>query len=480
MNQYEKAFPPGFLWAGALAANQCEGAWREGGKGVSVADVVPLGKFGISRAEAEAALAGNTPDSQYPKRFGIDFYHTYREDIRLLAGTGMNGLRTSIAWTRIFPTGLEDTPNEEGLRFYDDMIDAMRENGMEPIMTISHYEMPLNLATEHGGWASRKTLECFMRFAEAVLCRYKDKVRYWIDINQINYAISDGYSSLGIFDEDHENPAQAHFQGLHHQLVAGAMVRRLAKEINPDMQMGCMCGDATAYPATCKPEDVLATLQENQLYWYTSDVQMLGYYPRYMARYFAENGICVKMEANDETLLRQFPADFHSFSYYVTRILRALQPEEKAPRMLEGLMNGEQNPYLEASEWGWPIDPIGLRVALNLFYDRYRKPIMITENGLGTRDVPEADGSIHDIGHIQYLRAHIEQMKEAIGDGVELIGYCPWGPIDIVSASTSQMSKRYGFIYVDLDDEGKGTGKRSLKDSYHWYRQVVGSNGEQL
>lgn len=476
MNKVYEAFPKDFLWGGALAANQCEGAWKEDGKGVSIADVVPKGQFGVNEKQLKEAM-NDADDSKYPKRWGIDFYHTYREDIALLAGMGLKCLRVSIAWTRIFPTGEETQPNEAGLAFYDDMFDCMLEHGIEPMVTFQHYEMPLNLVLKYNGWKDRRVLEYFMHYGEVLLRRYSKKVKYWIDFCQINYSMNEGYNSLGILDEREEHPLQARFQGMHHQFVAGARLRRFARTLDADIKIGCMSGDATAYPLTCNPDDALEALQQNQFFFFANDVQILGSYPRYMARYFETNKINIEMQPGDEEVIAAYPADFHSFSYYFTRTVKA-HAEGDAPINFGGLVESHGNPYLTSSEWGWQVDPVGLRIALNQYYDRYHIPTFITENGIGTVDVLQPDGTVHDKEHITYLRAHLEQMKLAIGDGVELLGFLAWGPIDIVSASSSEMKKRYGFIYVDLDDAGHGSGKRVIKDSYHWYQRVIETNGE--
>lgn len=477
MKAFSSQFPSDFLWGAALAANQCEGAWREDGKGISIADVVPKGSFNVTKEQIEAALA-DQDDKKYPKRWGIDFYHTFREDLALLAELGLKCLRVSIAWTRIFPTGEETEPNEAGLKFYDELFDCMRAHGMEPMVSIAHYEMPLHLVQKYNGWEDRRTIDFFLRYCEVILKRYASKVKYWIDFSQINYSIGEGYCSLGILEET-DNPLQARYQALHHQFLAGAKLRKLAHEIRPDIMVGCMSGDATAYPLTCHPDDALEALQQNQLYFFATDVQIWGYYPPFMARYFQEHNIKIKMEEGDEALLRAYTADFHSFSYYFTRTVKA-KSEQEEKEVIAGLVESQGNPYLESSDWGWPMDPVGLRIALNQYADRYHIPTFITENGIGTIDVLEADGSVHDTAHISYLKAHIEQMKLAIGDGVEILGFLQWGPIDIVSASSSEMRKRYGFIYVDLDDEGNGTGKRIRKDSFAWYQNVIESNGEIL
>lgn len=478
MKKNPKQFPENFFWGGAVAANQLEGAFDEGGKGLSVADInryeadMPLHEKSngeLTTADIDALV--NDKKGYFPKRNGIDFYHTYKEDLKLLADMGMNSFRTSISWARIFPNGDESEPNEAGLQFYDDLIDEIIKNGMEPLITVSHYEMPLHLATEYNGWYNRKTIDFFTKYCETIFKRYKDKVKYWILVNQINLVVFESFNHLGIPEDRVDNLLEAKYQGIHNELVACGRATRLAKQINPDFKIGMMIYHGGAYAATSKPEDVLATLQRNQLEYFTADVLLRGAYPKYMFRYFEEQGIDIKFYDGDEEDLKN-TAEFMTYSYYYTRIADA----ESAKKLNSAYIN----PALPASPWGWSIDPIGLRISLNEYYDRYQLPIMITENGLGCHDELTPDGHVHDEYRIEYYREHIKQMKLAISDGVEVIGYYPWGPIDLVSCSSSEMSKRYGFIYVDLDDYGQGSGKRIKKDSYYWYQKVCRSNGEDL
>lgn len=343
---------------------------------------------------------------------------------------------------------------------------------MEPLITLSHYEMPINLSLKYGGWYSRKLVDFFTRYCEVCFRRYKDKVRYWILLNQINLISSESFNALGIPSDMVDNLEQAKYQGIHHEFVACAKATKIARDINPDFKIGMMLSHGIVYSATCKPEDVLATVKKNQMQYFFGDVLLRGKYPGYSLRFFNERNITINMEQGDEEIIAENTADFMSFSYYYTKINSA---ENSAD-----LHDTSKNPYLKSSMWGWDIDPIGLRIALNEYYDRYGKPIIIAENGIGALDKIESDGSIHDDYRIDYLKKHIEQVKEAIKDGVEVIGYCLWSPIDIVSCSTAEMSKRYGLIYVDLDDFGRGTGKRIKKDSFEWYKRVIKSNGQNL
>jgi len=477
MSKVPTGFPKDFLWGGAIAANQIEGAYDIDGKGLSVADInefradIPIEKKSnreIDTAYIEAAL--NSADRVFPKRWGIDFYHTYKKDLELLAGMGFKTFRTSVAWSRIFPKGDELEPNKEGLQFYDDLFDEIIKNGMVPMITISHYEMPLHLATAYKGWYSRELIEFFNRFCKVLFDRYHKKVKHWIIINQINLIVHESFNHLGIAEDKVDNLLEAKYQGVHNEMVACGYATKYAHDHYPDLQIGMMLCGGPAYPATPKPEDVLAAVRHNQMEYFFSDVLLRGYYPGYAFRYFDDIGINVRFGEGDEEALTN-TADFMSFSYYYTRICDA-----------KSYASGNEdyrNPELDANPWGWSIDPVGLRTYLNLFYDRYQCPIYITENGVGYYDKLE-DGEIHDSYRIDYYRAHIEQMKEAIKDGVDLRGYYAWGPIDIISCSSSEMSKRYGFIYVDQDDYGKGSKKRLLKDSYHWYKKVIETNGEDL
>lgn len=477
MRKVPNGFPKDFLWGGAIAANQAEGAYDVGGKGLCLADInefrddIPVDKksnLEIDSKYIEEALKNTA--SIFPKRWGIDFYHTYKEDLKLLAGMGFKTFRTSINWSRIFPNGDEKEPNEEGLKFYDNLFDEIHKNGMEPMVTISHYEMPLYLTTTYKGWYSRELIEFFTRYCKVLFDRYHQKVKMWIIVNQINLITHESFNHLGIAEDKVDNLLEAKYQGVHNEMVACGYATKYAHENYPDLKIGMMLCGGPSYPATSNPDDVFATVRFNQMEYFFSDVLLRGTYPGYAFRFFEDNGINVKFGEGDEAALRN-TADFMSFSYYYTRICDK--------ESYDNNKDSYRNPKLDANPWGWSIDPVGLRTYLNLFYDRYQCPIYITENGIGYYD-ELVDGEVNDPYRIDYLRAHIEQMKEAIKDGVDLRGYYAWGPIDIVSCSSSEMSKRYGFIYVDQDDYGKGSGKRFLKDSYHWYKKVIETNGEDL
>ena len=468
----KQGFPTDFLWGGAVAANQVEGAYNEDGKGLSVQDVLPDGMARIT----------NEPTEDNLKLKGIDFYNRYKEDIALFDEMGFKVFRTSIAWSRIFPNGDDSEPNEEGLQFYDDLFDECHKYGIEPLVTLSHYETPLHLANEYDGWKSRQLVGFFENYARVVFDRYKDKVKYWLTFNEINSILHNPFMSGGIKTPKEELSQQDLYQAVHHELVASASATKIGKEINPDFQIGCMVLSMPTYPMTPKPGDVLAAREaENQNFLF-SDIHVRGEYPGYIKRYFAENDIDIHFENGDKEILKENTVDFISFSYYMS-VTDAENKEEYTSG--EGnIVGGLSNPYLETSEWGWAIDPKGLRIALNQFYDRYQLPLFIVENGLGAKDelIKDADGNytVEDDYRIDYLEKHLTQVKEAVKDGVEVMGYTSWGPIDLISASTAQMSKRYGFIYVDRNDDGSGTFNRYKKKSFDWYKNVIETNGENL
>ncbi|KMY48281.1 glycoside hydrolase family 1 protein [Peribacillus loiseleuriae] len=480
-----KEFPKGFLWGGATAANQLEGAFDQDGKGLSSADLVAYipkdqrkkdNAIEITSDEIEKILSGEKV-ARYPKREGIDFYHRYKEDIALFAEMGFKVFRLSLNWARIFPNGDDQEPNEAGLKFYDDVFDELHKYGIEPLVTLSHYETPYGLTEKYNGWLGREVIGCFERYAKTVFTRYKDKVKYWLTFNEINMITLSPFTGGGIVSDRTEHPLQAQYQGLHHQFVASALVTKACHAIIPGAKIGCMLARMETYPNTPNPLDVRKAQLENQMNLFFTDVHARGEYPNYMNRFFKENQISIKKEDGDDEILKEYTVDYVSFSYYMSLTASASPEGERAQGNLFG---GVKNPYLESSDWGWQIDPIGLRIMLNDMYDRYQKPLFLVENGLGAYDRVEEDGSIHDDYRIDYLRKHIEQMREAIEDGVDLMGYTSWGPIDLVSMSTSEMTKRYGFIYVDLDDDGNGTLKRSKKDSFDWYKKVIESNGVEL
>lgn len=472
-------FPQDFLWAGAQAASQADGAYEQDGKLANSSDVQPylkgLDNMEIQRLELEGMKLSQVQkaladmEHYYPKRHGIDFYNSFEKDLEILAETGMKAFRTSIDWARIFPKGDEKEPNIIALEHYDRMINKIRAVGMEPIITMLHYEIPIHLTLEYGGWTNKAVIEMFVRYGKILLDWFGEKVNYWIVINQINMIQVEPFLSLGICSDQYTNMEEAEYQAVHNQMVACALIQKYAKSLNKSkLKIGTMVADGTAYPASCKPEDVELAAWHNRMQYLFTDVQFRGSYPKVALNYFSERGLNLRMTDEELLVLHDFPMDYLAISYYFSQMVDSTK-NEKIPYSIT------PNPNLEANPWGWNIDPKGLYHSLSQYWDRYGKPILIAENGFGNYDVLTEDSKIHDDYRAAYLSAHIEQVGHAIYDGAEVLGYCVWGPIDIVSCSSQQMSKRYGFIYVDIDDEGKGTRKRLKKDSFAWYQKVIAS-----
>lgn len=465
------SFPKGFLWGGATAANQCEGGWNVGGKGPSTADVATAGEVDKARIYMDEIK----DDVYYPSHEAIDFYHHYQEDIALFAEMGFKCYRMSIAWTRIFPNGDDTKPNEEGLQFYDKVFDELLRYGIEPVVTMSHYEMPLHLVKAYGGWKNRNVVTFFENYAKVILDRYHTKVKYWMTFNEINCAILLPMISIGLKDPT----LQDVYQSAHHQFVASAKAVTYAHTHYPDVKVGMMYAGMFSYPHTCHPEDVMACEKDMDKQLYFSDIMCRGYYDAKAKAFWKKNDIHIQMEAEDEELLYKGKVDFIGYSYYMT--LCSSRTKQIGMNMVGSAIDSAKNDYLIETPWHMPIDPVGLRYSLNMLYDRYQLPLFIVENGMGNFDVKEADGSVHDDYRIDYLRTHIIEMEKAVEeDGIPLMGYTPWGCIDLISAGTGEMKKRYGFIYVDKNNDGSGTLNRSRKDSFYWYKNVIESNGEIL
>ena len=497
-------FPDNFLWGGATAANQYEGGWQEGGRGIAVHDLLTDGNQQnprriyckneagdiITIQAGECIPFGYSPylkeDEYYPSHNATDFYHRYKEDIKLMAEMGFKTYRLSISWTRIFPNGDEDDANAEGLKFYDDIIDELLKYNIEPLVTILHFDMPLHLAEKYGGWVNRDLIDFYLNFAYVLFERWKDKVKYWITVNEIN--VLGGYWTLGLASNNRKTGTNSNqgetpledagikLQSIHHMLVASAKANRIARNINPNFMLGTMCALSGIYPKTCHPDDVFGAYEFRRKALMFSDITMRGYYPNYAESIFKGYNFTLKKEDGDDELLKNNTSDYLAFSYYRTT---AFDAKEEGTTTTGG-QQASPNPFLEKTSWGWPIDPQGLRFVLNELYDRYQKPLFIVENGMGSLDVIE-DGKIHDDYRISYLKRHIVELMKAVEiDHVELLGYTTWGCIDIVSAGTGEMAKRYGFVYVDLDDKGQGTNERIKKDSFYWYKKVIESNGKDL
>ena len=468
-----------FLWGGATAANQCEGGYKEGGRGLANVDVAPHGKDRFPVLAGKMKMFECDNNHYYPSHEAIDMYHNYKEDIKLFAEMGFKCYRLSIAWTRIFPTGMEETPNEEGLKFYEDLFDECLKYNIEPLVTICHFDVPMYLVEKYGSWRNRKLVDLYVKYCEAIFTRYKDKVKYWLTFNEINMILHLPFIGAGLYFEEGENEEQIKYQAAHHQLVASALATKLAKEINTEFKIGCMLAAGNTYANTCNPNDVWKSIEKDRENYFFIDVQSRGEYPQYAIKELERKGIDIIMEKDDKKILKENTVDFISFSYYSSRLTSA---DPKVNAKTEGNVFATlKNPYLKASEWGWQIDPLGLRITMNSLYDRYQKPLFIVENGLGAVDIPDENGYVEDDYRIDYLREHIKAMIDAVElDGVDLLGYTSWGCIDLISAGTGEMKKRYGFIYVDKDNDGSGTLKRSKKKSFDWYKKVIASNGKDL
>ena len=472
-----------YLLGGAIACSQADGGFQEGGKGISTQDLRYLDPSWtpeqiedkhqnnpFSQEEFDQALK-DQGTKYYPLRRGIDFYHHYKEDIKMLAEMGLQIFRTSICWSRIFPNGDDQEPNEEGIKYYRDMFTECKKYGIKVFATMIHYDIPVNLVKKYGGWKNRKIISFFENYVTVLYKRLGDLVDYWLPFNEINAAKFSPWDGVCLIPGTEKNMDQEIFQCLHHQFLCSARAVQLGRELVPGKLVGGMIARFTTYPATSKPEDNLQAIQDDQYSnWFYLDVLARGYYPEYMKRYFDKINVHIHFEPGDKELLKDGTVGFVSFSYYFSQVsTNAANWEQTAGN----LIMTKKNPYLKESEWGWQIDPIGLRFTLNQIYDRYHLPIIVAENGIGAHDELTSDHKVHDDYRIAYLSAHIDQLDEAVKDGVNLIAYTMWGIIDIVSCGPLTMDKRYGVIYVDLDNGGKGTGKRYKKDSLYWYKNRI-------
>ncbi|MGH1847456.1 6-phospho-beta-glucosidase [Enterococcus gilvus] len=473
------SFRKDFLWGGATAANQCEGGYNEGQRGLANVDVIPTGADRRKVITGQRKMLDFEDGYFYPAKEAIDMYHHYKEDIALFGEMGFKTYRLSIGWTRIFPNGDEEQPNEEGLKFYEDLFKECHKYGIEPLVTITHFDCPIHLIKEYGGWRNRKMIDFYEKLVRVLFDRYKGLVKYWLTFNEINMILHAPFLGAGLVFEEGENQEQVKYQAAHHELVASALAMKIAHEVDPENQVGCMLAAGSYYPYSCNPKDVWESVKGNRGNYFLIDVQSRGAYPPYALKELEHKGVVIEMEAGDSDILKDNTVDFISFSYYASRV--AADENSGVEKTAGNLFPTIKNPYLETSEWGWQIDPLGLRITMNDLFDRYQKPLFIVENGLGAVDEVMDDGTINDDYRISYLKAHLQAIKNAVEeDGVDLMGYTSWGCIDLVSAGTGEMKKRYGFIYVDRDNEGKGTLKRSRKKSFEWYKQVIASNGENL
>ncbi|WP_421270729.1 6-phospho-beta-glucosidase [Aeromonas taiwanensis] len=470
-------FPQGFLWGGALAANQAEGAHLEGGKGLTTVDMIPHGPHRMAVKLGQEKRFSPRDDEFYPSHGAIDFYHRYREDIALMAEMGFTVFRTSIAWARLYPRGDEREPNPEGIAFYRALFEECKKHGIEPLVTLCHFDVPMHLVTEYGSWRNRQMVGFFTRYARSCFETFDGLVKYWLTFNEINIMLHSPFSGAGLVFEEGEHQDQVKYQAAHHELIASALATRIAHEVNPANRVGCMLAGGNFYPYSCKPADVWTALEKDRENLFFIDVQARGAYPAYAARVFRDKGVTLVKEPEDDEILKH-TVDFVSFSYYASRCAAADMNQGNTSEA--NVVKSLRNPHIEVSEWGWGIDPLGLRITINTLHDRYQKPLFLVENGLGAVDEVNEQGEIEDDYRIAYLREHIQAMGDAIADGIPLMGYTSWGCIDLVSASTGEMSKRYGFVHVDRDDAGHGTLARRRKKSFWWYKKVIASNGEDL
>lgn len=460
-----------FLWGGATAANQSEGGWQKDRRGMGIVDVIPQGENRMAIMDGTMDYRKLPENSFYPGREAIDVYGHYKEDIALFAQMGFRCYRFSFSWSRIFPTGEEASPNEAGLKFYENFIDELLKYNIEPIVTLCHFDIPLALVEKYGSWRSRKVIDCYLHYCDVVFRRFKGKVRYWITFNEINMLMHLPFMGAGIRFEEREHPLQIKYQAAHNELVASALAVKLAHEISSENLVGCMLAAGSVYPYSCNPEDVWESRKKDRENYFFIDVQSRGAYPSYAKKYLEQQGIHLEILPEDKTILKENTVDFISLSYYNSRCVRA---DGKGEASGGNVFASAKNPYLTCSQWGWPIDPLGFRITLNDLYDRYQKPLFVVENGLGAIDYIEENGEINDSYRIDYLDSHIQAMTAAIEeDGVDVIGYTVWGCIDLVSATTGEMSKRYGLVYVDKDDTGKGTLRRIPKKSFYWYKEKI-------
>ncbi|AMC00010.1 6-phospho-beta-glucosidase [Aerococcus urinaehominis] len=475
------AFPKDFLWGGATAANQFEGGYNEGGRGLANVDLVPHGEDRAAIIAGQQVHLDFDDSHHYPAKEGVDFYHRYKEDIALLGEMGFKTFRISIAWSRIFPQGDENQPNEAGLAFYEDVFKEMHKHGIEPLVTITHFDMPVHLIKKYGGWKNRQVVGFYEKLVRTLFTRYQGLVKYWITFNEINMIMHAPFMGAGLILADSDNPRQDQYTAVHHELVASALATKIAHEIDPNNQVGCMIAAGTYYPASPDPKDVRQAQLDNQGNYFFVDVQSRGAYPNYALKQLEAEGIEIPFAEGDKELLAKHTVDFVSFSYYSSRVSAHPDNLDKYDLTPGNIFPSVINPYLEASEWGWQIDPLGFRITMNDLYDRYQKPLFVVENGLGAKDEVTADGRIIDDYRIDYLQKHIAAMKAAIEeDGIPVMGYTSWGAIDLVSASSGEMAKRYGYIYVDRHNDGSGDFSRHKKKSFDWYKQVIASNGEDL
>ncbi|MBS4456620.1 6-phospho-beta-glucosidase [Tuanshanicoccus lijuaniae] len=464
-----------FLWGAAVAANQLEGAYLSDGRGVSNIDLLPYGKDRLAIAKGEMHYTCVSEDAYYPSHNAIHFYDKMKQDIELLHELGLKCFRFSISWSRIFPTGLEENPNEKGLSFYDELISELEKYNIEPIVTITHFDVPKGLMDHCGSWRSREMVNHYLKFTRVLFERFKDRVKYWISFNEINMLLHKPFTAAGITFEENEAKEQIIYQAAHYQMVASAYATKQLHEIDKNAKMGCMLAAGEFYPYSCNPVDIRRAQKDNQKNYYFVDVQARGSYPRWALKKIDLLGIDIS--PSDIKVLRENTVDYISFSYYASRTSK--EDVSDVDTNTGNAAGGVVNPYLKRSEWGWMIDPLGFRITINSIWDRYQKPLFVVENGLGAQDLIDDHHQIEDDYRIEYLSQHISEMILCIEeDSIPIIGYTMWTAIDLVSASTGEMKKRYGLVYVDKDNEGNGTLRRVPKKSYSWYKKLIESSGK--
>ncbi|GCF94657.1 6-phospho-beta-glucosidase [Enterococcus florum] len=473
-------FSQDFLWGGSIAAHQTEGAFDQDGKGLGIMDLLTSGSYLRPREITKEIESGK----RYPSHEGIDFYHRYKEDIRLFADMGFKALRISIDWSRIFPNGDDVQPNQQGIQFYSDLVDELLKYGIEPIVTLYHFEMPMAIVEKYDTWKNRATIDLYLRFCQVMGEALKGRVKYWITFNEMNHIdpkteVSDIFTYIlaGLKNSEIEEPQKTLAVISYNMTLASVKAVKLLHDLDPKNEVGCVFGLTPSYPKTCQPENMLKSFQDTLQEFYQIDAMVGGRFPKYKLFEYQKMGITLDYLDENQPAFAEGKIDFIGLNYYMSAVSTIKERSDQ-----EGaFFGGELNPYLEKSEWGWSIDSVGLRYLLNFVYHKYHLPIMICENGLGAEDIPSKDGTINDDYRIDYLQKHLSELKKAIfEDGVECFGYLMWGPIDLISATTGEMKKRYGFIYVNKHDDGSGDLSRVPKKSYYWYRDMISTQGVNL
>ncbi|KAB2331085.1 glycoside hydrolase family 1 protein [Bacillus mesophilum] len=471
-------FPKDFLWGAASAAYQVEGAWDKDGKGPSVWDVFVRNE-GVTYKGTNGDVA-------------VDHYNRYKEDVALMAEQGLKTYRFSIAWSRIYPTGNGEV-NEKGLQFYDDLIDELLKYNIEPMITLYHWDIPQSLMDQYGGWESRQVIEDFNEYAITLYKRYGDRVKYWISLNEQNYFISYGYETA--LHPPAVKDRKRMYAANHIANLANAKVIQSFRKYVPDGKIGPSFAYKPYYPVDSNPQNILAFENSedlNNYYW--MDMYAWGRYPVTAWKFLEENGLAPEIEEGDFELLASAKPDFMGVNYYRTTTVEE-NPKDGGVDIgvknvtgkkgstkhsgMPGMFKTTNNPHVESTNWDWDIDPQGLRIGLRRIATRYQLPVLITENGLGEFDALEEGDVVNDDYRIDYLKSHIQAIQDAMSDGVEVLGYCAWSFTDLLSWLNGYQ-KRYGFVYVNREEDDEKDLRRIKKKSYHWYKEVIAENGENL